>query len=195
MLPDRVLKWAIPGLVAVACLATTKTALADVSLAKIFGSNMVLQRGMKIPVWGWAEPGEEVTVKIGDHSATAKAGNNKRWDVELPAQKAGGPRTVTISGKNSISLENVMIGEVWVCSGQSNMQWPVDAADDADIEKLTAKFPNLRLITVPQIGTQEPQNNFGGEGWQECAPENVGQFSAVGYSDRPDRQLVGRLCL
>ena len=74
-----------------------------------------------------------------------------------------------------------MIGEVWVCSGQSNMQWPVDAADDADIEKLTAKFPNLRLITVPQIGTQEPQNNFGGEGWQECAPENVGQFSAVGY--------------
>jgi len=181
MLTNRVLKWAIPGLAAVASLATTQAAVADVSLSKIFGSNMVLQRGVEIPVWGWAEPGEEVTVKIGDHSATTKAGDDKRWDVKLPVHKAGGPHTVTISGKNSITLENVLIGEVWVCSGQSNMQWSVDSADDADIEKLTAKFPNLRLITVPQVGTQEPQNDFGGEGWQACAPENVGQFSAVGY--------------
>jgi len=181
MLTNRVLKWAIPGLAAVASLATTQAAVADVSLSKIFGSNMVLQRGMEIPVWGWAEPGEEVTVKLGDHSATTKAGDDKRWDVKLPAHKAGGPHTVAISGKNSITLENVLIGEVWVCSGQSNMQWSVDSADDADIEKLTAKFPNLRLITVPQVGTQEPQNDFGGEGWQACAPENVGQFSAVGY--------------
>ena len=120
-------------------------------VSKIFGSNMVLQRGMEIPVWGWAEPGEKVTVKIGKHSATVKAGDDKRWDVKLPAHKAGGPHTVTITGKNSITLENVLIGEVWICSGQSNMQWSVDAANDPDIEKLTAKFPNIRLITVPQV--------------------------------------------
>lgn len=181
MLTTRVLKWVYPGLAAVACLAAAETAQADVELSKIFGSNMVLQRDMDIPVWGWAQPGEKVTVKIGEHSATATAGNDKRWDVKLPAHKAGGPHSVTVSGKNSITLKNVLIGEVWVCSGQSNMQWPVDAADDPDLEKLTAKLPNLRLITVPQVGTQEPQSDFGGEGWLECSPETVGQFSAVGY--------------
>ncbi len=181
MLTTRVLKWVIPGLTAVASLAATGVAQADVSLSKIFGSNMVLQRDREIPVWGWAEPGEKVTVNIGEHSAMATAGDDKRWDVKLPAHKAGGPHTITISGKNSIKLENVLIGEVWVCSGQSNMQWPVDSANDADLEKLTAKFANIRLITVPQVGTQEPQNDFGGDGWQECSPATVGQFSAVGY--------------
>ncbi|NQV25743.1 MAG: sialate O-acetylesterase, partial [Rhodopirellula sp.] len=181
MLTTRVLKWVIPGLAAAACFAASGTAQADVSLSKIFGSNMVLQREMEIPVWGWAEPGEQITVKIGEQSATATAGDDRRWDVRLPAHKAGGPHTVTISGKNSITLENVLIGEVWVCSGQSNMQFAVDSANDADIEKLTANYPNIRLITVPQVGTQEPQNDFGGDGWQECSPETVGQFSAVGY--------------
>ncbi|MGZ0173299.1 MAG: sialate O-acetylesterase [Planctomycetales bacterium] len=181
MLTTRALKWAIPGLAAVASLATAQTVQADVSLSKIFGSNMVLQRDMEIPVWGWAEPGEKVTVRLDEHSATATAGKDKRWDVRMPAHKAGGPHTVTISGKNSIKLENVLIGEVWVCSGQSNMQYAVDSSDDPDLEKLTAKFPNIRLISVPQVGTQEPQNDFGGDGWLECSPETVGQFSGVGY--------------
>ncbi|MFT5326091.1 MAG: sialate O-acetylesterase, partial [Planctomycetaceae bacterium] len=114
MLTTRLLNSVIPGLAAVACFAATDAARADVSLSKIFGSNMVLQREMEIPVWGWAEPGEKVTVKIGEHAATATAGKDKRWDVKLPAHKAGGPHTVTVSGKNSITLENVLIGEVWV---------------------------------------------------------------------------------
>lgn len=160
---------------------TTMPAAADVKLSKIFGSNMVLQRGMEIPVWGWADAGEEVTVQLGEHTAKAKTGDDGEWTASLPSHEAGGPHTVTISGKNSITLENVMIGEVWVCSGQSNMQWPVDAADDPDLEKLTANFPNIRLVTVPQVGTQEPQNDFAGDGWQVCSPDTVGSFSAVGY--------------
>lgn len=181
MLKTRVIAWGIRCLAIVSLFAAAETVRADVSLPKIFGSNMVLQRQMEIPVWGWGEPGEKVSVKIGEHSATATTGADGRWDVRLPAHEAGGPHTVTISGKNSITLENVLIGEVWICSGQSNMQWSVDQADDADLEKLTAKFPEIRLITVPQVGTQEPQNDFGGDGWQECSPVTVGQFSAVGY--------------
>lgn len=181
MLTTRVLKRVIFGLAAVVCCAAAGNVRAEVSLPKVFGSNMVLQRGMEIPVWGWAEPGEAVTVQIGEYSATAKAGDDKRWAVRLPSHKAGGPHTVTVAGSNSITLENVLVGEVWVCSGQSNMQYSVDSADDADIEKLTARYPNIRLISVPQTGTQEPQNNFGGDGWQECSPETVGSFSAAGY--------------
>ena len=181
MLTTRAYNRVILVLATIAISLLAQAANAEVSLPKLFGSNMVLQREMEIPVWGWAEPGEKVTVKIGQHSVTATAGDDKRWDVRLPAHKAGGPHMVTVSGTNSITLENVLIGEVWVCSGQSNMQFGVDSADDADIEKLTAKYPDIRLITVPQAGTQEPQNDFGGDGWSECSPETVGQFSAVGY--------------
>ena len=154
---------------------------AEVRLPKIFGSNMVLQRGQDVPVWGWADAGEQITVSIGDASATAKAGKDGAWKLALPSMDAGGPHVVTVKGSNTLTLENVLVGEVWVCSGQSNMQWAVEQSDDGDLEKLTAKFPGIRLITVPQVGTQEPQNDFGGDGWQECSPETVGQFSGVGY--------------
>ena len=156
-------------------------AQAEVRLPKIFGSNMVLQRGQDVPVWGWADAGEEVTVAIGDASATAKAGSDGSWKVALPSMTAGGPHVVTVAGSNKLTLENVLVGEVWVCSGQSNMQFAVASSNDADLETLTANFPGIRLITVPQIGTQEPQSDFGGEGWQTCTPETVSQFSGVGY--------------
>lgn len=181
MLTSRLFKWVVPGLAAVAGCLSVRSVSAEVTLPKIFGSNMVLQRDREVPIWGWANPGEEVTVTIGGDSATVTAGDDKRWQVHLPAFGAGGPHKVTVSGSNKITFDNVLFGEVWVCSGQSNMQWPVDASVDPDLEKLTAKFPNIRLITVPQVGTQEPQNDFGGEGWQECSPETVGSFSAVGY--------------
>lgn len=149
-------------------------------LPSIFGSNMVLQQQQANAVWGWSEPGSNVTVKIADQSHQVTAGDDGRWQVKLDPMSVGGPHTMTIEGQQTIVYENVMIGEVWICSGQSNMQWPVRASNDPDLESMAANFPNIRLISVPQVGTDEPQNNFRGS-WQACTPETVKDFSAVGY--------------
>jgi len=153
---------------------------ANVHLPAIFGSHMVLQQGQKNPVWGWAQPGEGITVSIDGQSHATKAGPDGRWQVMLDPLTAGGPHRLVVKGNNEVVLEDVLVGEVWVCSGQSNMQWAVGQSDDADLERLAAKHPRLRLITVPQIGTQNPQREFAGA-WQVCTPETVGDFSAVGY--------------
>src|SRR3954447_17191176 len=153
---------------------------ADVKLPAIFGDHMVLQRDQKDRVWGWADPGEEVTVSIQDQSKTATAGADGRWQVTLDPLPTGGPYTLTVKGKNMVTFNDVLSGEVWICSGQSNMQWPVAAANDADLEIKAANFPGIRLITVPNRGTQEPQKDFQGR-WQVCSPQTVPGFSAVGF--------------
>src|SRR5262249_36008247 len=109
-------------------------ARADVKVPAIFGSHMVLQRDQKDRVWGWAEPGEEVTVRIAGQSKAARAGSDGAWQVVLDPMPAGGPHTLSIRGKNAIDLDDVLVGEVWICSGQSNMQWSVAASKDADLE-------------------------------------------------------------
>jgi sialate O-acetylesterase len=161
-------------------LAFTATAIADVKMPAIFGDHMVLQRERKDKVWGTAEPGEEITVTIDKQTHKTKAGADGKWSASLDPLPAGGPHTLAVKGKNSIKFEDVLVGEVWICSGQSNMQWSVNVSNDADLEKLAAKFPKIRLITVPNVGTQEPQSDFNGK-WQPCSPETVGNFSAVGY--------------
>ncbi len=155
------------------------TATADVTLPSIFGEHMVLQQDQPNRVWGWAEDGEEITVTIAgqSHSAVAKDG---AWTVTLDALPTGEPLALTIKGKNEIQLKDVLVGEVWVCSGQSNMAWSVAQVFDADLVIRTAKYPQIRLISVPQVGTQEPQNDFKGQ-WEPCSPDTVGGFSAVGY--------------
>ena len=154
---------------------------ADVSLNNMFGDHMVLQQGIKNKVWGQADPGEQVTVTLAKQSHATTAGADGMWHVFLdPVQEYGGPHALTVKGKNTVTFNDVLIGEVWVCSGQSNMQWSVNQANDPDLEKATAKYPTIRLISVPQVGTQEPQWNFNGK-WQVCSPETVGDFSAVGY--------------
>jgi sialate O-acetylesterase len=155
-------------------------ARADVKLPAIFSPHMVLQRDMKDRVWGWAEPGEKVTVTIADQTKTAEAGPDGKWSVTLDPLKAGGPHMLTVQGKNTIALDDVLVGEVWICSGQSNMQLEVKSADDGDLEPLAAKFPKIRLISVPQFGTQEPQKDFKGK-WEVCTPDSVKNFSAVGF--------------
>src|SRR6516164_8345924 len=100
-------------------------AWADVKVPAIFGPHMVLQRDQKDRVWGWAEPGEEVTVGINGQNKSAKAGADGSWQIILDPMPAGGPHTLSIKGKNTLALEDVLVGEVWICSGQSNMQWPV----------------------------------------------------------------------
>ncbi len=157
-------------------------------LPAIFGSHMVLQRDMEVPIWGWDRPGQVVEVSLRSVNSDARpetvkgtAGADGRWEVRLSAHSAGGPWKIQIKGSGDVrTLDDVLFGEVWICSGQSNMALPLDRADDADLERRTAKFPNIRFISVPQVGTQEPQTDFNGK-WDVCTPETVGQFSAVGY--------------
>jgi sialate O-acetylesterase len=162
-------------------VAFASPAAADVSLNNMFGDHMVLQQGIKNKVWGKADPGEQVTVTLGGQTHSTTAAADGTWHVFLdPVKEYGGPHTLTVKGKNTVTFSDVLIGEVWVCAGQSNMQWSVNQSNDPDLEKAAAKFPNIRLISVPQVGTQEPQWNFNGK-WQQCSPETVGNFSAVGY--------------
>ena len=162
-------------------LAVSPAAWGDVSLNNMFGDHMVLQQGIKNKVWGKADPGEQVTVTFAGQTKTATAAADGSWGVFLdPVQEYGGPHTLAAKGKNSVTFNDVLVGEVWVCSGQSNMQWAVNQANDPDLEKAAAKFPNIRFVSVPQVGTQEPQWNFNGT-WKVCSPETAGDFSAVGY--------------
>jgi sialate O-acetylesterase len=153
---------------------------ADVKLPALFTNHMVLQREQKDRVWGWASPGEEVTVSIQGQSKVTKADDKGKWSITLDAMPAGGPHTLTVKGKNTLTIDDVLVGEVWICSGQSNMQWPVHLSNDAHLEMLSAKYPRIRLITVPNRGTQEPQEDFSGH-WSLCTPDMVKGFSAVGY--------------
>ncbi len=153
---------------------------ADVKVPALFADHMVLQRDLANPVWGWADAGEEVVVVLGDQKKTATADAGGKWRVVLDAMPAGGPHKIVIEGKNRLAIEDVLIGEVWVCSGQSNMQWPMAATRDADLARKTAHYPRLRMITVPTRGMQEPQDNFQGS-WQLTTPDTVNNFTAVGY--------------
>ena len=161
-------------------LLLTSVACADVKVPALFTDHMVLQQGQKNRVWGWADPGESVTVTIANKPYTATPADGGRWEVVLEPLSVGGPYTLSIQGKNTITISDVLIGEVWICSGQSNMQWSVNQSTDADLDKLSARFPNIRFISVPQVGTQEPQNDFKGS-WSVCTPETIGECSGVGF--------------
>jgi sialate O-acetylesterase len=170
-------------------ILTTTFARGDVTLPAIIGDHMVLQVRHELPIWGRAEPGEEVTVtiapvEIGDNlkpeSATAVAAADGRWQVKLSARAKPGQVGVTISGKNSIVLKNVLVGDVWLCSGQSNMEWPVGASQNHQEEILGAKFPAIRVFKVERSTALTPQTNVEGH-WIECSPETVAEFSGVGY--------------
>jgi len=167
--------------VVAAALTAAVTVQADVSLNNMFGDHMVVQQGIATRVWGKADPGEPVTVSFAGQTKTTTALPDGTWQVLLdPVREYGGPHTLTVKGKNVVTFEDVLVGEVWICSGQSNMQWLVNQSNDPDIEKAAATFPGIRLLSVPQVGTQEPQWNFTGS-WKVCTPETVGNFSAVGY--------------
>lgn len=153
---------------------------AELKLPNIFGDHMVVQQKMPIKVWGWTKPGQEVTVTLADKSATAKAGDDGRFDASLPAVDAGGPYTLEVKADEARTIKDVLVGEVWICSGQSNMQWNVGSSTDADLERLAAKHPKIRMINFPQVGTQEPVLTHD-RNWMECTPETVSGFSAVGY--------------
>lgn len=155
-------------------------ALADVKPVALFSDHAVLQQRADIPVWGTADPGEEVVVTLGEQKASAVAGDDGKWRVTLAPMAAGGPYEMVIAGKNRVVLADVMIGEVWICSGQSNMQWPVSASANAEQEIASSANPRIRLFSVPRQAKPEPQADVDGA-WAVCGPETVPGFSAVGY--------------
>lgn len=168
-------------LVCLAAFCVAATCSADVGVPHIFGNHMVLQRQQPIPVWGWADAGEKVTVTLstGD-AASAVADDDGKWTVKLPAQEAGGPLTVTVKGNNTVTFTDVLIGEVWVCSGQSNMEWTVSNSDDFENEKAAAQYPKIRHIKIPKVPKGFPQDDVEAE-WTICTPETVGSYTAAGY--------------
>ncbi len=163
-------------------LAVAGVVCADVKLPAVIGDNMVLQQGRKLSIWGWAEPGEEVTAGVSWHSMSwaVTADANGKWVFKMNPPKAGGPYEMTISGKNVIRIKNIMVGEVWVCSGQSNMQWAVSQSANAEQEIAEANYPKLRLFTVERKVADQPQPDCSGS-WTSCSPQTVPGFSAVAY--------------
>lgn len=156
-------------------------ASAAVKLPAIIGDNMVLQQGEAVPVWGWDDPGTEVTVTLGEAKVTAKADDKGRWQVQLPAMTAGGPHTMTIAGSNTVTVGNILIGEVWLCSGQSNMEWPVGNSINAQDEIAAADHPRIRGIKIAHVPADKPREDVASSGWQVCSPQTVSGWTAVGY--------------
>jgi sialate O-acetylesterase len=147
----------VHSLFAACALLVPSLAMAELKLPNIFSDHMVVQQKMPVKVWGWTQPGHEVTVTLAGKSVNGKAGSDGRFDVSMPAIDAGGPYTLEIKADESRTIKDVLSGEVWICSGQSNMQWSVEFDPMMqDLEKLTAKNPNIRMINFPQVGTQEP---------------------------------------
>ena len=163
-------------------LVNVGAVFADVKLPAVISDNMVLQRGMEVPIWGWAEPGENISVMASwqGRGCSTKADKDGKWMVKIFQSIAGGPFEITIVGKNTIKIENVLVGEVWVCSGQSNMQMSVRSSAMAEQEIAAADYPDIRLFTVERKVAEQPQSDCTGS-WASCSPQTVPAFSAVAY--------------
>jgi sialate O-acetylesterase len=163
------------------CGSLSVEAQAELWLPSIFGDHMVLQRQQPIPLWGTATPGSPVSAHLGEVAAARTvAGDDGRWHLSLPAQPAGGPHSLAIEGDGRVVFRDVLVGEVWLASGQSNMQWLVSAASGAEAEIAAADHPLLRLFLVPLRAALEPQTDVEAA-WTRCTPETVPTFSAVAY--------------
>lgn len=154
---------------------------ANVKLPLLFNDGMVLQRNKSIPVWGWASVNEKIEIHFNKQIVKTKADKNGKWTVNLKAEKAGGPFELVVKGKNTITLKNVLVGEVWICSGQSNMEFTVDKAMNAEQEINNADFPLIRQFLVEKDMSSTPKENLKSAKWEVCNSTTVGNFTAVGY--------------
>ena len=154
--------------------------LAKVTLQYVFGDNMVLQQGMPVPVWGWASPGETVKVRLASTEASTTADAKGEWKVSLPPLRAGGPHELIVRGRNTIRLKNVLVGEVWICAGQSNMAMALAAIEGGDDEVASANHPQIRLCKVGRRPLGQPYRRVGST-WHPCTPQSVERFSAIAY--------------
>lgn len=161
-------------------LGLSSAAFAEVRLPALFSDHAVLQQGVSVPVWGWADPGEEITVAISGQTRTVKAGADGAWRVALDALKPGATLTLTVKGKNTVTVQDVLVGEVWLGSGQSNMAMTVNRCNDYTNEMAAANLPQIRMFTVERVVGKKPQTNVKGQ-WVVCASDTVGGFSATAY--------------
>lgn len=172
-----------PQSIAVLLLLISFTSLnADVRLPNVLSDNMVLQQGKPLYIWGWGEPGENIKLSFASQTRSVQTGEDGKWMVELePLQANSEPSSMTIAGNNKITLNNILVGEVWLCSGQSNMEWSMAQTEHAAEEIAKADHPQIRLFNIPEhLSQDEPQDDAPGE-WQACSPETVRGFSGVGY--------------
>jgi len=178
--PRRNVPWFV-SLAVVFVLAAAATSRAELRLPAIIGDHMVLQQKLANPIWGWDTPGTKVTVTFGGQVKTGEAGPDGKWTVKLdPLPANEQPQTLTVTGTSKREVQDVLVGEVWMCSGQSNMGFTLAGDWNGDLEAAASRLPNLRLIKVPQVGTQELQDDFKGE-WRPSTPESARNFSAVGF--------------
>ena len=154
--------------------------LADIKLPAIISDNMCLQAGKTLPIWGTADAGEQVTVNLNGVTAGATAGADGKWMVKLPAQQVGGPFAMSVTGKNVVNVKNIVIGQVWVASGQSNMEFTVAGAHNQATEAPQANYPKIRIFNLQKKTSFKPMSDCVGK-WEECSPTTVNGTSAVGY--------------
>jgi sialate O-acetylesterase len=153
---------------------------AEVTLPSLISDHMVLQRDIKVSIWGWGDPGEKVRVSFRGQEVTSQADSWGNWGISLQPMAAGGPFEMIVQGQNKIVIQDVLVGEVWVGSGQSNMQWSVRRSANAEKEIASADFPHLRLFSVPRKVADSPQKDVDGS-WTSVTPETIPEFSAVSY--------------
>ncbi|NII25315.1 sialate O-acetylesterase [Pseudoflavitalea sp. X16] len=165
----------------VAVLLGTHMLFANITLPKIFSDNMVLQRNKPIPVWGWAAANEKITIQFNKQVKTVKADKTGQWKLALDPEQAGGPFQLIAKGKNTLTISNILVGEVWICSGQSNMEWTVDGSNNKEEEIKNANFPLIRHFKVPKTVAGAPLKDLTGGAWEVCSPQTVANFTAVGY--------------
>ena len=182
------------GLCCFLIVLNNQDAIANVSLATIFQDHMVVQHNTRVPVWGLAQPGEKIIVTLGNQKRQTLAGKNGDWQVFLDKIAAGGPYTLTVAGTNSITINDVYAGEVWLCSGQSNMDMTVAREDrywcgviNEKQEVEAAQYPLIRVFDVDFLPAAEPQSTTIGK-WELISPQTVGHISAAAYFFARDLQ-------
>ena len=174
-MPEKIMFIATLALI----MAAANMCFADVKPNSLFSDNTVLQRDMQVPVWGTADNGERVTVSIAGQSASTVARNGK-WMVRLQPMQAGGPYTMVITGKSTIEIKNVLVGEVWVCSGQSNMEWPVCWSEGGEEVMKTFTDPQMHIMETPRIHSETPLADAGVK-WKEISTESLRWYSGIGF--------------
>lgn len=142
---------------------------------------MVLQRDIPIKIWGWADKKDKLTIVFQGDTVYTTADKKGNWQVALPSYPAGGPFELAIFGKQSLTFSNVLLGDVWICSGQSNMEWPLKASNNAAEEIGSATYPRIRLLTVDKNTSATPRSDMASSGWTVCSPHTISDFSAVAY--------------
>jgi sialate O-acetylesterase len=170
-------------LIALLLLLCLAAQAAQPFISPMFSDNMVLQRGKTNIIWGWAKPGEEIRVEIANQTVMTKTGIDGRWQIQLQSPATGGPYAMRISGSQTISFTNILVGDVWLCGGQSNMEIPLSRARNGEEEIKAANYPQIRFFTVKQQVAYAPASVVEGS-WRICSPKTVtedGGFSAVGY--------------